>query len=80
MAANGEQSVKTAGTSTTLMWFADSLASLQPLKPFIAPRMVKGLVRYGLIVWTAQDMSYASTSATMMDGEIMIVDTTKTPV
>ena len=63
LTANGEQSVKTAGTLTTLTWSADSLVSLQPLKPLAAPHTVKDQVRYGFIVWNAQGMNLISTSA-----------------
>ena len=64
-----------------LTWFAGSLDSHKPLKPFKAPITARDLDLYGWMTWHVPEVSRTSTIADTGDGEFTaVVAITRMPV
>ena len=64
----------------TLTWCASSLDSHKPLKLSEEPLMVTDPVRYGWMMWHAQEASHISMTADTVDGEALTAAIAKTQV
>lgn len=64
----------------TLTWLASSLVSHKPLELSGEPLMVRDPVRYGWMMWHAQEANHISTTAVTVDGETVIALIAETSV
>ena len=70
---SGAQCVTTTGTLTMAMLFAACLATLTPLKSTPEQNMVRGLGKYGLIMYNVKETNIICPCAHTIRGEQIIV-------